>query len=111
MIPNPLTPIGVINILGVWHTIATVNPESVGLSSNALGRWVESECRILINEKLKEPQQMVTIWHESTHALLQAIGESSLSQNEDFVEKLSRALFQIADLKIEYVKTEGNQEL
>lgn len=93
-----------INILGIEHEIKNINPAKVGLSTQALGRWIESECLILINETLPEAQQRATEWHETIHATLFAIGESELSSNEDFVEKLSRALFQMADLKIKTEK-------
>lgn len=95
------TPIGKLNILGIEHTICSFNPVEVGLSANALGRWIESQSEILINEKIPDDQKDATVWHETIHAILPAIGESELGQNEDFVEKLSRALFQIADLRIE----------
>ena len=89
-----------INILGIDHSIETINPSKFGLSDSIMGRWIESESKIIINEKLSEQQMDATIWHEVTHAILIACGESELNANEDFVEKISRAFSQIANLKI-----------
>lgn len=93
-----------INILGIEHTIEKINPSNFGLSDSIMGRWIEAESKILVNGKLSESQMNATIWHEVTHAVLMACGESELNANEDFVEKLSRAFMQIADLKIQEVK-------
>lgn len=89
-----------IDILGIKHTIEKINPSSFGLNNSIMGRWIEAESKILVNEKLSDSQMNATIWHEVTHAVLMACGESELNANEDFVEKLSRAFMQIADLKI-----------
>ncbi len=97
-----------IDILGVEHSIETINPSAFGLSDHILGRWLESEAKILVNEKLNEQVLNVTIWHEVTHAVLMACGEDELHKNEDFVEKLSRAFSQVADLKIKTIKEKNN---
>jgi Zn-dependent peptidase ImmA (M78 family) len=98
---------GTLNILGIDYGINKIDVVKLGLSGSTMGRWVESESLILINELLNEQQVNATLWHESVHVVLNAIGESALGDNEDFVEKLSRAFMQIADLKIQKVNDEN----
>lgn len=85
-----------INILGVQHEIIE---KTIASEPHFLGKWIEAEQEIWINEKLPEHNKLLTEWHEVTHAILHAIGEPELGSNESFVERLSRALFQTAMLK------------
>jgi len=90
----------IINILGLLHSIER---HEFGFDGNAMGRWDERTSTIHIHSNLGTEETRLTEWHEVTHAVLHAIGEPGLGSNEEFVERLSRALFQIADLRIEYV--------
>lgn len=86
-----------IDILGINYIIETYNPID---NAEAMGRWLEKQSKIIVADGMKEDLTMQTIWHEVTHVILACIGESELTNNEDFVTKLSGALFQIADLRI-----------
>lgn len=86
-----------IDILGVTHTIDFVN---TSINKNIMGRWEEKEAKILIANDLPKDVAQQTIWHEVTHCVLSYIGEAELSNNEDFVNKLSTALNQVALLKL-----------
>lgn len=86
-----------INILGINHSIEIYKPVD---NADAMGRWLEKQSKIIIAEGMQEDLTMQTIWHEVVHAILAYIGESDLTNNEDFVTKLSTALNQVADLRI-----------
>jgi Zn-dependent peptidase ImmA (M78 family) len=51
---------------------------------------------IKIASGLSEQQRTVTLLHELTHAMLKEIGERELYGNEDFVERFSNMLTQVA---------------
>lgn len=89
-----------INILGMNTNIILDKPSEHFLPPNAMGRWVATTNSIFINRDLCQEQQVATLYHEVTHALLEALGELDLSKNEDFVEKLSRGLLQTMKLRI-----------
>lgn len=86
-----------IDILGVTYKIDFVN---TSINKNFMGRWEEKEAKILIANDLPKDVTQQTIWHEVTHCVLSYIGEAELSNNEDFVNKLSTALNQVALLKL-----------
>lgn len=65
-----------------------------------MGYVSQMHSTILYKSGLSKTQEYATIWHEVVHEVLDSIGESELSSKEDFVEKLSRALIQCADLKV-----------
>lgn len=95
-----------IDILGIKYEIKEVPFES---NPGGMGRWNEMLNVFYINKTLAKDQKDLTLWHEVTHCLLHALGEMELSRNEDFVEKLSRGLFNIADLKI-IKNTDSNEQ-
>jgi len=63
------------------------------------GHWNGTTCTIHIaetagGEKLTEERKQQTFFHELIHAVLDAIGEDDLNDNERFVDALSSALYQ-----------------
>lgn len=48
---------------------------------------------ITINSSYPAQTMKQTFWHETVHALLEEIGQSELSQNEDFVESVAKQLY------------------
>lgn len=91
--------IGTIVLFGIPHDVVL---DTFTDQSNALGRWVQGEQTILIRNGSGPELQNATLWHEVVHVILEGVGESELGKNEDFVEKISLALSQIADLKVNY---------
>lgn len=89
-----------INILGVTHKVIE---KTIPTEPFFMGKWVEHTQEIWVNSDLMDDTKNLTMWHEAVHALLCAIGEPELSSNEGFVERLSRALFQTATLRIDNV--------
>lgn len=66
----------------------------------AYGVWFESENKIqlaktVFQKSLNEEQIEQTYFHEVTHVILDSIGEPTLSENEVFVDKFSKALYQV----------------
>lgn len=98
-----------IDILGIRYEIKEIDFET---NPGGMGRWNEMLNTFYINKTLNQDQRDLTLWHEVTHCLLHALGENELSRNEDFVEKLSRGLFNIADLKINklFISNEQNNK-
>lgn len=86
-----------IDIFGITYDI--VEDDFID-QPNAMGRLIEKDQVILIGSKIGVGQKNATLWHEVVHCILSGVGESELSGNEDFVEKLSLALSQTAELKI-----------
>lgn len=63
------------------------------------GHWNGSTCTIHIaetagGEKLTEERKQQTFFHELIHAVLDAIGEDELNDNEQFIDALSNTLYQ-----------------
>ncbi len=87
-----------INILGVEYKIAVKELTHNNLN---MGHIDDMTATIALNVRLPKSQMQAVLWHEVVHGVLDAIGESEMSKNEDFVEKLSRALNTVADLKLE----------
>ena len=85
-----------INIVGVEYTIEVKEFTHSHLN---MGHIDDMTSTISLNERLPASQMKAVLWHEVTHGVLDAIGESEMSKNEDFVEKLSRALGIVAELK------------
>lgn len=98
-----------IDILGVVHSIEKYSPKDTGTNRFNMGMWLEDQCKILISDTVSDYQVPATIYHEVLHAVLKAVGESELSENEDFVEKLSRALMQVSKLNIKKYSVLTNQ--
>jgi len=99
-----------IDILGVIHTIEKYDPKDTGGNRGNMGMWLEDQCKILISKNIHDNQIAPTIYHEVVHCILKAIGENELHENEDFVEKLSRALMQVSKLNVIHLsvlETEG----
>ena len=46
-----------------------------------------------INSEMCPQQKCITFWHEVTHALLEELGKSELSGDEDFVDSFGRQLY------------------
>ena len=86
-----------IDIMGVTFEIVEGTPDH---NENNMGYINNSASKIFINERMSISQKRATLYHEFVHGVLDAIGESELSRNEDFVEKLSRALLLSTSLKV-----------
>ena len=91
----------IIKLCGVKHEIFE---DSMTGNLNLMGRWDEMDSKIIVNSKLNKSLKKAVLWHEVVHAVLEGIGESELSNNEDFVDKLAKTLNQCAKLKIKKVK-------
>lgn len=48
---------------------------------------------ITINSSYSAQTMKQTFWHEAVHALLEEVGQSELSRNEDFVESVAKQLY------------------
>ena len=67
---------------------------------DAYGVWLETENKIklaktVFKKPLEQDQMEQTYFHELTHVILDSIGEPNLSENEIFVDKFSKALYQV----------------
>ena len=63
------------------------------------GHWDGSRCLILLahragGEELSEERKAQTFFHELTHAVLDAIGEDELNENEQFIDAFSNLFYQ-----------------
>lgn len=87
----------IINILGVEYKVVVKEFTHSHLN---MGHIDDLTATIALNERLPASQMKAVLWHEVIHGVLDAIGESEMSKNEDFVEKLSRALGMVAELKL-----------
>ena len=86
-----------IKIGGVKHEIIE---DKMLYDNNAMGRWDEIKARIIIRQDMNKDLKKNVLWHEVVHGVLEAIGESELGRNEDFVDKLSKELNRVSKLKI-----------
>lgn len=86
-----------INIVGVDYKVVVREFTHNHLN---MGHIDDMTATIALNERLPESQMKAVLWHEVVHGVLDAVGESEMSKNEDFVEKFSRALGMVADLKL-----------
>lgn len=86
-----------IKIGGVVHDIIE---DEMLYDNNAMGRWDEIKSRIIIRKTMNKDLKKNVLWHEVIHCVLEAIGESELGRNEDFVDKLAKELNRTAKLKI-----------
>lgn len=91
----------IIKICGVKHEIC--EDAMIG-NLDAMGRWYEMDSKIVVNSKLNKSLKKAVLWHEVVHVVLEGAGESELSKNESFVDKLAKILNQCAKLKIKKVK-------
>lgn len=63
------------------------------------GHWNGSKCSILLaktagGDELSEERKAQTFFHELTHAVLDAMGEDKLNENEQFIDAFSNLFYQ-----------------
>ena len=79
------------------HTITVVTvPKSRWKYKNAVAFWAPNECKIAIHASLKGTARQQAFMHEACHALLDVAGYSNtLSQDEEFVDRLAHLMHQM----------------
>lgn len=80
-------------ILG--HKISVATSPVLNDYASAEGLYLHRDKTIVLQEGLKDTYMMQTLMHEIMHCILEHMGESALSDNEDFVDKMAEALHQI----------------
>ena len=91
-----------VNICGIPHEIIYCK-DSFDIDTH-LGMICYKDCEIRINEDMPEEHQKETICHEMLHGILNHLGFSNLSSDEQFVQSLGNAIynsFEIKDLNSE----------
>jgi hypothetical protein len=62
---------------------------------DSCGECYYVKAKIKIKRNLPPEEKDITLRHEQTHAMLEAIGREDLSNDEHFVDQFSRALHQV----------------
>lgn len=81
-------------ILGQTWTVQYPNKVIVE-GESVLGSCDSDHCIIQIRKNLKKELKELTFYHELTHAILDTMEYRKLSADETFVERISKALYQI----------------
>lgn len=86
------------------HTIRVEQRADLWDMAEAHGRWIDHKQLIEIQEATKENGmtkgfQLQTFWHEAAHAMLEHIGRKDLSEDEQFVDLLGQAIYQLLKTK------------
>lgn len=88
-----------INICGIPHEVIYVNDE-FNIDTH-FGQIDYGKALIKISKDISAEQQDEAVCHEVLHGILVHIGKGDLSQDEEFVQCLSNAIYQSFDPRIE----------
>lgn len=81
-------------LLGIKYTVK--QESKVTMDGQSVFGWHDPKtATIKIRKNLKKDLKEQTFFHEAVHAALEAIGQSKLSCNENFVDSFSHAIYQI----------------
>lgn len=65
------------------------------IKANYMGHVAWKKALIEIDNTMPKELQEKTLFHECTHIILDSIGESTLNNNEEFVERLGNAFYRL----------------
>ena len=79
------------------HTIKVVNVplKRWEYGEQVLAMWIPSECKIQMRGDLEGTNRQQVFLHEACHAMLDTASYYEMSQNEEFVDRLSTMLHQM----------------
>lgn len=87
-----------VNICGIPHKVICCTDEFD--MDTHFGQIDYKKAIIKINEDISKEQQEEALCHEVLHGILVHIGKDELSQDEEFVQCLSNAIYQSFEVKM-----------
>lgn len=81
-----------VSINGIQYTIVEVS-DVFDADATHFGQIDYKHNQILINKDMSEEMKVATIYHEVLHGMLVSLGYDALSQDEQFVQALSRCWY------------------
>ncbi len=73
-----------------------------------MGRYLEKEACIEIDDSMPEDLQRAVLVHECVHMVLMQQGDFNENDNESFVQRLSNSIFQLYELNSELLLKASN---
>lgn len=87
----------IIKICGIPHEV--VECESKFDNQLQMGMIDHEKCVIYINKALSVEVKKETLCHEIVHGILVHIGYNDLTENEQFVQAMGNAIYQIFEVR------------
>lgn len=88
-----------VKICGIPYKVKEVDVIDESEPGITNGRIEYSKATILLKKLLPKKLKKSVLYHEITHGILIELGYNELSEDEVFVQNLSKALFQMFDFK------------
>jgi len=76
-------------------TVKIVYSKDLEDKADAHGLWEDDKQVITLQSGMSQDQELHTLWHEITHAILDTMNEDKLSKNEKFVDLFGGLLHQV----------------
>lgn len=86
-----------VNICGLTHNVIECK-DNFDVDTH-FGQIDYKKCEILINADMSEEAKTETVIHEMLHGILVHLGYAEQSQDEQFVQALSNAIYQGFEIK------------
>jgi len=88
------------SIFGQDITVRSVS--DLHVREDCYGKWQPNTNEILLQEKTKAFADDVlkqAFWHETTHAIFDTLGHTKISEDEQLVEQVGQAIYQVLKTK------------
>lgn len=86
-----------VNICGIPHTVIEC-ADNFDVDTH-FGQIDYKTCEIRINKNISYESKKETLCHEVVHGILVHLGYAELSQDEQFVQALGNAIYQVFDIR------------